>query len=93
MTISWRSKWFSRMGMDVTKLKPNRRGLARQCLDWTEREHHLAGPLGAQLMSVLCAKGWLRRSESSRPVKITPKGWNGLKEQLGIDAGLFELVA
>jgi DNA-binding transcriptional ArsR family regulator len=86
-------EWFSRMGLDVTKLKPNRRGLARQCLDWTEREHHVAGPLGAQLMSVLCANGWLRRSESSRTVKVTPKGWNCLKEQLGIDAGLFELVA
>ena len=77
--------WFARIGLDVTGLKPGRRGLARQCLDWTERQHHLAGPLGAQLMRQLCANGWLRRSRSSRAVQVTPKGWAGLREQLGVD--------
>ncbi|NPT58462.1 helix-turn-helix domain-containing protein [Paraburkholderia sp. 5N] len=86
-------EWFGCMGLDVAKLRPNRRGLARQCLDWTEREHHLAGPLGVQLMSLLCSNGWLRRSESSRAIQVTPKGWTGLKEQLGLDAGSFTLVA
>jgi DNA-binding transcriptional ArsR family regulator len=77
--------WFSAMGLDVAALKPTRRGLARQCLDWTERRHHLAGPLGVELMSRLCAIGWVRRSKSSRAVQVTPKGWAGLKEQLGVD--------
>jgi DNA-binding transcriptional ArsR family regulator len=77
--------WFERIGLDVRTLKPTRRGVARQCLDWTERQHHLAGPLGAQLLTLLCAKGWLRRSKSSRVVEVTPKGWIGLKEQLGVD--------
>jgi DNA-binding transcriptional ArsR family regulator len=77
--------WFGRMGLDVAKLKPSRRGLARQCLDWTEREHHLAGPLGVQLMSLLCSTGWLQRAKSSRAVEITPKGWAGLKKELGVD--------
>jgi DNA-binding transcriptional ArsR family regulator len=86
-------EWFGRMGLDVEKLRPNRRGLARQCLDWTEREHHLAGPLGVQFMNVLCSNGWLRRSESSRAMQVTPKGWTGLKEQLGVDAGSFVIVA
>jgi len=80
-------EWFGRLGLDVAKLKPNRHGLARQCLDWTEREHHLAGPLGVQFMILLCQNGWLRRSASSRAVQITPAGWVGLKEQLGVDAG------
>lgn len=77
--------WFSQMGMNVHMLKPTRRGLARQCLDWTERQHHLAGPLGVQLMALLCKKGWLRRLKGSRAVQVTPPGWTGLKEQLGID--------
>jgi DNA-binding transcriptional ArsR family regulator len=77
--------WFSAMGLDVAALKPTRRGLARPCLDWTERRHHLAGPLGVELMSRLCAIGWVRRSKSSRAVQVTPKGWAGLKEQLGVD--------
>jgi DNA-binding transcriptional ArsR family regulator len=78
-------EWFSAMGLDMAALKPTRRGLARQCLDWTERRHHLAGPLGVELMSRLCAIGWVRRSKSSRAVQVTPKGWAGLKEQLGVD--------
>jgi DNA-binding transcriptional ArsR family regulator len=79
------TEWFSAMGLDLAALKPVRRGLARQCLDWTERRHHLAGPLGVELMSRLCAIGWVRRSKSSRAVQVTPKGWAGLKEQLGVD--------
>jgi DNA-binding transcriptional ArsR family regulator len=78
-------EWFRAMGLDLAALKPTRRGLARQCLDWTERRHHLAGPLGVELMSRLCAIGWVRRSKSSRAVQVTPKGWAGLKEQLGVD--------
>ena len=76
--------WFARMGLDVAALKPTRHGLARQCLDWTERTHHLAGPLGVQLLRLLCAAGWLRRSNASRAVQLTPKGAAGLKEQLGL---------
>lgn len=81
--------WFAELGLDTRQLKTSRRGQAWQCLDWTEREHHLAGPLGVQLLSVLCAKGWLRRVKASRVVQVTPEGWLGLKA-LGIDAALFE---
>ena len=80
-------EWFRDMGLDVAALKPTRRGLARQCLDWTERQHHLAGPLGVQFMTLLCSNGWLRRSKSSRAVEVTPKGWAGFREQLGVDRG------
>jgi DNA-binding transcriptional ArsR family regulator len=77
--------WFGAMGVDVSQLKPTRRGLARQCLDWTERSHHLAGPLGVQFMAAMCRCGWLRRSRSSRLVLVTPAGWAGLRQQLGVD--------
>jgi DNA-binding transcriptional ArsR family regulator len=77
--------WFGGIGLDVAALKPTRRGLARQCLDWTERSHHLAGPLGVGLLSALCARGWLRRSKDSRAVLITPQGRLELKRQLGLD--------
>lgn len=76
--------WFAQIGLDVEALKPTQRGLARQCLDWTERTHHLAGPLGVQLLGVLCATGWLRRTNGSRAVQVTPKGRAALKEQLGL---------
>ena len=78
--------WFGGVGVDVAGLRPTRRGLARQCLDWTERSHHLAGPLGAAFLSALCEKGWLRRSRSSRAVDVTPKGQVELKRALDVDA-------
>ena len=78
-------QWFGGIGIDVAALRPTRLGLARQCLDWTERTHHLAGPLGVGLMSALCAAGWLRRGEDSRAVQVTPKGWAELKARLGVE--------
>ncbi|MEO6922150.1 MAG: helix-turn-helix transcriptional regulator [Collimonas sp.] len=87
------SAWFMALGVDVAALKPTRYGLARQCLDWTERTHHLAGPLGVQLLSALCAAGWLRRLKSSRAIQVTPKGWAGLKAQLDIDENALAVAA
>lgn len=78
-------EWFGRMGLDVAKLKPYQPGFARQCMDWTERKHHLAGPLGVQFMILLCSKGWLRRTESSRSIQVTSRGWSGFHEQLGFE--------
>ena len=78
--------WFGELGLDVKTLKPTRRGLARQCLDWTERSHHLAGPLGVAFLDKLCSAGWVRRSPDSRAVHLTPRGRLALKERLGVEA-------
>lgn len=82
--------WFAGIGLDIDALRPGRNGIARQCLDWTERRHHLAGPLGVGLLELLCSKGWLRRAHASRVVQITPEGWVGLREQLGLTPELIE---
>lgn len=79
------SQWLARIGVDLRAIKPSRGGLARQCLDWTERQHHLAGPLGVELMGALCACGWLRRGRESRAVDVLPRGRQELRAQLGID--------
>ncbi|MGA8262291.1 MAG: metalloregulator ArsR/SmtB family transcription factor [Arenicellales bacterium] len=79
------AEWFAEIGIDVCSVKPIRRGLARQCLDWTERRHHLAGPLGVELLRTLCANSWLRRLKGSRGVQVTPKGDIELRRSLGID--------
>ncbi|HUA27231.1 MAG TPA: winged helix-turn-helix domain-containing protein [Steroidobacteraceae bacterium] len=79
------SDWLGRLGVDLRGIKPSRGGLARQCLDWTERQHHVAGPLGVELLSVLCTAGWLRRGRESRAVEVLPKGRRELRAQLGVD--------
>ena len=77
--------WFRGLGVDVQTIKPSRRGLASQCMDWTERQYHVSGPLGAALMCALCARGWLRPSYHSRAMELLPKGEQGLHTQLGVD--------
>lgn len=80
--------WFDAVfGIDLSKLKPGRHGLACKCLDWTERRHHLAGPLGARLFQRCCELGWLTRTPQSRAVQLTRKGRAGLRAQLGIGSG------
>jgi DNA-binding transcriptional ArsR family regulator len=77
--------WFHAVfGIDLSTLRPGRHGLACKCLDWTERRHHLAGPLGARLFQRYCELGWLTRTPRSRVVRLTRNGRDGLRAQLGI---------
>jgi DNA-binding transcriptional ArsR family regulator len=76
--------WFDRIGVQIEVLPRSPRGIARQCLDWTERRHHLAGPLGVRLLTVMCERDWLRRSRTSRCVLVTPKGAAALRHELGM---------
>lgn len=79
--------WFEAVfGIDVRKLRPGRHGLARRCLDWTERRHHVAGPLGARLLQRCCELGWLKQTARSRVVQLTHEGRHSLRLQLGIDS-------
>jgi len=50
------------------------RRLARPCLDWSERRDHLAGELAVRLLAHCIERGWLRRIDGSRALKITPEG-------------------
>jgi DNA-binding transcriptional ArsR family regulator len=78
-------QWFTRQGIDLNSLRPARYGVARQCLDWTERRPHLAGPLGAKLFTSWCDAGWLRRHPvQPRLVEVTALGRRKLQEAIGI---------
>ncbi|RKP45255.1 ArsR/SmtB family transcription factor [Trinickia fusca] len=77
--------WFRQIGLDALHLDDCGIHLASQCLDSTERRHHLAGPLGKHFMSTLFSKGWLHRRERSRAISVTPDGWSGLKALLNLD--------
>jgi DNA-binding transcriptional ArsR family regulator len=78
-------EWFGHLGLDVDRITPGRHGIACQCLDWTEREHHLAGPLGTHFLARACDLGWFQRPPSTRAVDVTPKGWQALKAHLGLE--------
>ncbi|MDE2089649.1 MAG: transcriptional regulator, partial [Gammaproteobacteria bacterium] len=77
-------RWFDALGIDVAQLRPTRHGIARACLDWTQRQHHLAGPLGAGLFERMIELKWLRRERRSRIVHVTPAGQRQLASLLGV---------
>jgi DNA-binding transcriptional ArsR family regulator len=71
---------FAGLGVDVEAARAARRAVARPCLDWTERRHHLAGSLAARLNERLLDLGWLvRRSRDSRGLRLTDTGREGLE--------------
>jgi DNA-binding transcriptional ArsR family regulator len=76
---------FAALGIDVAGLSTRRRPLLRECMDWTEHRHHLAGSLGAALTAELLRRDWIRGQEVSRVVTVTPAGQAGLRDWLGLD--------
>jgi DNA-binding transcriptional ArsR family regulator len=69
---------FKRMGIDAATVRAQRRVFCRTCLDWSERRHHLAGALGATLLSRVVALGWAARDKESRVVRFTAEGERAL---------------
>ena len=65
------------IGVDVAGLERGRRPLCRGCLDWSERQSHLGGALGAACLELMIARGWARR-EPGRVVAFSPAGAQAL---------------
>ncbi|QCP51819.1 helix-turn-helix transcriptional regulator [Trinickia violacea] len=78
-------EWLRSLGLDVNGIALDEAGTARQCLDWTERQYHIAGPFAARLMNAFFAWDWIRRVPGKRTVAVTPLGWAALKQHLGIE--------
>ena len=72
------------LGIELAKLEGRRRPLVRGCPDWSERELHVAGSLGAALATRLFELRWIRRRERNRSVEVTGEGREGLTRELGV---------
>jgi DNA-binding transcriptional ArsR family regulator len=59
------------------RIPEGRRPLVRYCVDWSDQAHHLAGRLGAALLTHALEAGWLTRTPT-RAVRLTPKGRDAL---------------
>lgn len=62
-----------------------RRLFCRPCLDWSERRPHIAGTVGAALLTACIEQGWLRRSEGARTMSITRAGAQALNANFGLE--------
>lgn len=78
--------WCAELGIDVDRLRAARRPLAFACLDWTERQDHLAGGLGAAILGRSETLGWLGRRADSRAIRVFPEGAVFFREQIGWEA-------
>jgi DNA-binding transcriptional ArsR family regulator len=67
-------EWFARLGVDAGAVARQRRTFCRPCFDWSERRHHLAGSLGAAMLSRFCQLGWVLRDNKSRAMRFTSLG-------------------
>ncbi|MGG5820966.1 ArsR/SmtB family transcription factor [Falsiroseomonas sp. HW251] len=76
--------WLAGFGIALDPAPARGRVWCRPCLDWSERRPHLAGRLGAALCARCFELGWVRRKATGRALEITPAGWLGLRERLGI---------
>lgn len=75
--------FFAEFGIDMAALEKSRRPICRNCLDWSERRHHLGGALGAAVLAEFVRRGWVRRDEG-RVLTITPEGRVQLRSEFSM---------
>ncbi len=82
LSVAGRAR-FCVAGIDLAAMDKRSRPLCRACLDWSERRPHLAGSLGAALLSMFLARKWLRRDPGSRALLFSPDGRKAFEAFLG----------
>ncbi|WP_299156601.1 helix-turn-helix transcriptional regulator [uncultured Tenacibaculum sp.] len=78
-------QWFLKLDINIDETQNLKRSFAHQCLDWSERKHHLAGALGDVFLETLLKEDWFRKHKNTRELIITAKGKQHLKQLLNID--------
>ncbi|MBU6952120.1 helix-turn-helix transcriptional regulator [Hahella sp. HN01] len=75
---------FNSLGADVGSLEKLRRPVCKNCLDWSERRHHLAGSLGQWVLQDILNRGWARKDLDSRVIRFTPEGLQALRKRYAL---------
>ena len=75
---------FDRLGVDLAEAAAGRRRFAFACLDWTEKQAHLGGALGAAVCDAAIGRGWVVPQRGTRAVLPTSKGRAGFRRVLGV---------
>jgi DNA-binding transcriptional ArsR family regulator len=83
VTASGRA-WFEALGITLPASNLAQQKIARRCLDWTERRHHLAGTLGCAMHRRFCELEWLAPVRDTRAVRVTLLGKQRLWDLLRI---------
>jgi len=77
-------EWFKTINVSIKEVSRSKRIFARQCIDWTERKHHIGGALGAALFQAMVNLKWIKKNKDSRLTQLTNEGRIGLNERLNL---------
>jgi DNA-binding transcriptional ArsR family regulator len=80
------------LGIDASAVRSQKRAPCRVCMDWSERRHHLAGAVGAALLTRIIELGWAVRDKSSRAVNFRPHGERAFRGCFPLNGVLHEAV-
>jgi len=72
------------LGIDLESIRMQRRRFAYACLDWSERQPHIGGALGAAILKIALKRKWVVQQFDSRALNITNLG----KREMSIRFGL-----
>ena len=75
---------FEALGIDLEETQAARRRFAYECLDWSERQPHLAGALGAGFLRIVLKRKWVFQDLDSRILSITDHGRRELLNRFAI---------
>jgi DNA-binding transcriptional ArsR family regulator len=78
------TSWLAEQRIDEQALRKGRRKFARACLDWTERQDHLGGALGAAVAGWFFENRWVQRIPNTRALLLTQAGRDGMLRALGV---------
>jgi DNA-binding transcriptional ArsR family regulator len=77
-------EWLEQIGLRFSDAETRHARFARQCLDWTERRHHIGGQLGCAMLSRFRELKWIATVRDSRAVRVTHEGERQLAKRLGL---------
>ena len=78
-------KGFAVLGINLEEARGARRRFAYECLDWSERQPHLAGALGAALLGIARKRKWVVEDLDSRALSITSQGRREILDRFAIE--------
>ena len=79
------------LDINAESLRQLRRSFGRKCLDWTERDHHIGGSIGAALLSRFMQNNWLAKVHNTRAVRMTHEGEQAFERVFSIRRGSLRL--
>jgi DNA-binding transcriptional ArsR family regulator len=78
------TKAFESLGIDLEGTRAMRRRFAYACLDWSERQPHIGGALGAVLLETALKRKWVVQDLDSRALSVSRFGRSEMLRRFGL---------